>query len=79
MLITALIYYFLNRISSKEHNFTSLPTISVIHPIDCKGKKSTRFFSSTPSIFSKSLTAGNIAIFKAFNIVQMGLKKEDAR
>lgn len=49
----------------------------VIDYIDCKRKRSTKFFPFTPFGFSKIKTTGDLAMFKDFNIVQMGLDKRD--
>lgn len=52
----------------------SMPTIKII---DCKREGCTEAFAYAPSMFNKSSTAGNIDVFKDFNMIQMGIKKND--
>lgn len=50
-----------------------------INKIDCRTKKSIEAYTFVPSIFSKSLTASNIAMFEDLNINQIGIKKIDTQ
>ena len=50
-----------------------------INKIDCRTEKSIEAHIFAPSIFSKSSTAGNIAVFKNLNVNQMGIEKIDVR
>lgn len=52
-------------------------SMSNINKIDYKTKESTEAHAFTPSIFSKSLTASNIAMFKDLNVDQISIKKTD--
>ncbi len=58
-----------------------LPSASVpnINKIDCRIKVSTEAHAFEPSIFSKSLTAGNISVFKDLNVNQMGIEKTNSQ
>ena len=66
------------RAAFPQEKFTYQPTMPIIDRIDCKRKRSTRFFPFVPSMFNKSSTAGNLAVFEDLNIIQMGLDKGDA-
>lgn len=46
-----------------------------INNINYRIKKSTKAHGFIPSIFNKSSTAGNITVFKDFNINQIVIKK----
>ena len=58
-----------------------LPSASMpnINKIDCRTKGSTEAYAFAPSMFSKSSTAGNIAVFEDLNVNQMGIEKIDAQ
>ena len=53
-----------------------MPAINII---DCKYKRSIKSFLFAASIFSKSSTIDNFAIFENVNILQMWLKKTNAQ
>ena len=51
----------------------------VINIIDCKTKSATVAYAFDPSMYSESITAGKIAVFKDLAIRQISLSKNDLR
>ena len=61
---------------SLSYQSVSMP---VLNKINCKTKGCTKAYPFAPSMFSKSSTAGNIAVFEDLNVFQMGINKADPR
>lgn len=62
---------------NKSFNYDlSMPVINII---DCKHKGHTKAYLFLLSIFSKSLTTGNISVFEDLNFIQMDINKADKR
>lgn len=59
-----------------KKKFNHKSVIFVINIINYKHNKFIRFFLFAPLIFSESLTANNIAIFKNLNIFSNGLRQK---
>lgn len=49
----------------------------ILNYIDCRAKRMIKAYAFAPFIFNKSLVAGNISVFKNFNIIQIGTEKMD--
>ena len=54
-------------------------SMPIINKIDCRTEGRMEAHAYAPSMFSKSSTAGNIAVFEDLNVNQMGIKKTDPR
>lgn len=54
-------------------------SMPVINQINCKLKGKTKAYVFVPSMFSKSLLAGNQLVFKDLNIIQLDIDKTDAQ
>lgn len=50
-----------------------------IYIIDCKRERLTKSFFFTLSMFIEASIAGNLAVFKDLNILQLGLEKTDTQ
>lgn len=49
----------------------------IINLINCKYKSATEAYAFAPSMYNKSFTAGNMAVFEDLNVIQIGVDKTD--
>lgn len=54
-------------------------SMSAINCIDCRAEGKTEAYAFAPSMFSESSLAGNMSVFEDLSVIQMGIKRTDAR